>query len=222
MIQVVAVHTAIALVDPVTRLFKEHLPTVKLNHIADDSLIQEVIANNKVTPAVRKRLFNYYYSAVDAGAGLIFNTCSSIGEVAQMARVFLPVPILKIDDPMAEIAVETGIKIGVLATLPTTLQPTVNLLRSKAKDKNKEIEIIEGLAEGAFQAVMAGDSEKHDKLILKASEKVAAKADIIVLAQGSMARMEQKLAEVTGKKVLSSPLSGVLGVKKYLEQNNLV
>ena len=47
-----------ALVEPLTKLFKEHLPEVKLNHIADDSLIQEVIANNEVTPAVRRRLIS--------------------------------------------------------------------------------------------------------------------------------------------------------------------
>ena len=51
MIRVVAVHTAMALVEPLTKIFKEYLPEVKLNHIADDSLIQEVIANDQVTPA---------------------------------------------------------------------------------------------------------------------------------------------------------------------------
>lgn len=221
MIRVFAVHTAMAMIEPTTNLFKEHLPEVKLNHLADDSLIQEVIANNQVTPAVRKRLFNYYQSAVDAGANIIFNTCSSIGDVAQMARLFLPIPLIKIDDAMAEQAVEKGKKIGVLATLPTTLKPTANLVLAKAKEKNISVEIVEGLAEGAFQAMMSGDKETHDKLILKASEKVADKADVIVLAQGSMARMEQQLADVTGKIVLSSPLLGVLSIKDYILNHQL-
>lgn len=218
MLKVFAVHTALAMVEPVTKLFKEHIPNVKLNHIVDDSLIQEVIEFNAVTPSVAKRLVNCYHMAVDAGADIIFNTCSSIGEIAQMARKMIPIPLLKIDDPMANIAVETADKIGVLATLPTTLAPTVKLLRSMAKNHNKKIEIFEGLAEGAFQAVMSGDRETHDNLIVKASEAVAGKADIIVLAQGSMARIETKLAEITGKKVLSSPLSGVLGVKDYIQK----
>ncbi len=222
MIRIVAVHTAIALVESITKLFKEHLPEVTLNHIVDDSLIQEVIAKNKVTPAVRKRLFNYYFAAIDAGANVIFNICSSVGEIAELARSFISIPILKIDDPMAIEAVETASRIGVLATLPTTLNPTINLLKNKAKERSKNINIIEGLAEGAFQAVMSGDSETHDNLILRASEKIADQVDLIVLAQGSMARMEEKLAEVSGKKVLSSPLSGVLGIKEYLENKNLI
>jgi len=221
MIRVFAVHTALAMVEPVTELFKEHLPEVKLNHIVDDSLIQEVIEFNRVTPAVAKRLVNCYHMAVDSRADIIFNTCSSIGEIAQFARKLVPIPLLKIDDPMAIRAVETASRIGVLATLPSTLAPTAKLLQTMADERGKQIEIVEGLAEGAFQAVMSGDRETHDNLILKASEKVAGKVDLIVLAQGSMAKMQERLEEVSGRKVLSSPLSGVLGVKEYISKHNL-
>jgi aspartate/glutamate racemase len=222
MIRVVAVHTAMALVEPVTELFKEHLPDVKLNHIVDDSLIQEVIAHNEVTNAVRKRLFSYYHTAVDAGANLIFNMCSSVGEVAEAGRLFVPIPILRIDEPMAIRAVKEGNKIGVLATLETTLAPTVALLKKKARERNCEIQIVEGLAKGAFQAVMAGDGEKHDRLILETAERIKSRVDLFVLAQGSMARMEKQVAGKAKKKVLSSPLSGVLGVKNYLSKNKLI
>lgn len=219
MIKVFAVHTALAMVEPVTQLFKEHLPEVKLNHIVDDSLIQEVIANNTVTPAVAKRLLNCYHTAVDAGADIIFNTCSSIGEIAQIARKIVAIPVLKIDDPMASEAVSMANRIGVLATLPTTLAPTVKLLQTMAEVQGKQIEVVEGLAEGAFQAMMSGDRDTHDNLILKASEAVAPKVDLIVLAQGSMGRMQEQLEALTGKKVLSSPLSGTLGVKKYIKDH---
>ena len=216
MVKVFAVHTALAMVEPTTELFKKHLPDVKLNHIVDDSLIQEVIINNMVTPSVAKRLMNCFFMAVDAGADIIFNTCSSIGEIAQMARKTVPIPLLKIDDPMAIEAVNIFSRIGVLATLPTTLEPTANLLKSVAADSGKEIQVTEGLAEGAFEAVMSGDRETHDNLILEASEIVADKVEVIVLAQGSMARMEKKLVQVSGKPVLSSPESGVLGVKSFI------
>ena len=219
MIKVFAVHTALAMVEPITALFKEHLPEVKLNHIVDDSLIQEVIANDKVTPAVAKRLVNCYYTAVDAGADIIFNTCSSIGDIAQMSRKLVSIPLLKIDDPMALEAVQKAKRIGVIATLPTTLAPTAKLLLTMANEQNKDVQIIEGLAEGAFAAMISGDRDTHDNLIIKASELVAPKVELIVLAQGSMGRMQDKLSEITGVPVLSSPLSGVLGVKKYIEEN---
>ena len=64
---VICVHTAMALVEPLTKIFQELIPEVTVNHIADSSLIKEVIANNQVTAAVRRRLLSYYNAAADAG-----------------------------------------------------------------------------------------------------------------------------------------------------------
>lgn len=213
---VVAIHTAMPMVEPTKKLFAIHLPDVRLINIVDDSLIQDVIAAGEVPSAVEKRLMNYYHSSIDAGADVIFNTCSSVGDFALKARELLDIPLVKIDDAMAETAVKESASIGVLATLPTTLSPTVRLIRHYAQKLGRDVKIAEGLADGAFQAVIAGDREKHDQLILKAAEKIAGQVDTFVLAQGSMARMEKKIAETTGKKVLSSPERGVLHVKEVL------
>lgn len=222
MIKIVAVHTAMALVEPLNQLFKEHLPEVKLNHIVDDSLIQEVIANNTVTPAVRRRLLAYYQTAAESGAQFIFNCCSSVGDVAEMGRLIAPIPVFRIDYPMAVQAVTMGKRIGVIATLPTTLAPTKRLLLRLAEETGKDLILVDGLAEGAFQAAQAGDANKHDQLILEAAQRIASQVDLLVLAQGSMARMEKTLREWTKKPVLSSPLLGVMGLKEYLLDKGLI
>ena len=214
---VVAIHTAMTMVEPTKQLFAEHLPGHRLINIADDSLIQDVISANMVTPAVRKRLMNYYHSAVDAGADVIFNTCSSIGDVAITAREFVPVPIVKIDDAMAEKAVKEYSHIGVLATLPTTLDPTARLVMYFACREGKKVEVEKGLADGAFRKLMEGDVQEHDRLIKETALGLAGKVDVFVLAQGSMARIQDQLSRLTGKPVLSSPLSGILNVCKVVE-----
>ena len=216
MIRVVCVHTAMALVEPLTKIFKEYLPEVKLNHIADDSLIQEVIANDAVTPAVRRRLLSHYVAAADAGADVVFNTCSSVGDIADYGNIYAPIPVFRIDYPMAVEAVTTANRIGVISTLPTTLAPTRRLLENEAKKAGREVVLVDGLADGAFAAGQSGDGETHDRLIAEAATKIAGQVDMFVLAQGSMARMEQRLAEMTGKPVLSSPVSGVKGLRKFL------
>lgn len=215
--KVVCVHTAMALVEPLTKIFREYLPEVKLNHIADDSLIQEVIANNKVTPAVKRRLLSYYMTASDSGADVVFNCCSSVGDIADLGNEIAPIPVFRIDYPMAVKAVNSAKRIGVISTLPTTLEPTCRLLLNAAKQEGKEVELVEGLADGAFAAGQSGDGETHDRLIAEAAANIADKVDLFVLAQGSMARMEQKLSELTGKPVLSSPVSGVKGLREFLK-----
>lgn len=214
---IVAVHTAMTMVEPIKQMFAEHLPGHRLINIADDSLIQDVIRANAVTPAVRKRLMNYYQSAVDAGADVIFNTCSSIGDVAITAREYINIPLVKIDDAMVQKAVEGYSRIGVMATLPTTLDPTVRLVKSFANRLNKPVEIEKGLAEGAFQNLMEGDVSAHDQLILETAIKLGEKVDVFVLAQGSMAKMQDQITQQTGKPVLTSPLLGILNVKEIVE-----
>lgn len=213
---VAAIHTAAPMVETTRQLFAEYLPEVRLINIADDSLIQDVISDGQVTPQTARRLTSYYFAAVDAGADLIFNTCSSVGDIADLAADLVPVPIVKIDAAMAAQAVDQAARIGVLATLPTTLGPTLRLLRGKADAIDKTVTLIEGLAQGAFDAVLAGDRTLHDALILKAALQVARQVDLLVLAQGSMARMEHTLQGEIGKPVLTSPVLGVLDVKKTL------
>lgn len=216
MINVICVHTAMALVEPLTKTFAELLPEVNVNHIADSSLIKEVIANNEVTPAVRRRLLAYYNAAADAGADVVFNTCSSVGDVADYGNTYAPIPVFRIDQPMAAQAVAIYNRIGVISTLPTTLDPTCRLLKNEAKKVGREVTLVEGLADGAFAAGQSGDGETHDRLIAEAAGRIANQVDAFVLAQGSMARMEQRLSELTGKPVLSSPVLGVKGLRKFL------
>lgn len=215
---VAAVHTTAAMVEPTKTLFAELLPGTRLINILDDSLIQEVIRDGRVSPAVARRLVHYLFAAVDAGADLILNTCSSVGEIVESARSLVPVPIVRLDEAMATEAVGAAQTIGVLATLPTTLEPTVTLLRLQATRAGRAVRVVEGLAEGAFQALLAGQAEQHDRLILETAKRVAREVQVLVLAQGSMARMEQALANATGKLVLSSPRRGVLAVKQRLDQ----
>ena len=100
MIHVVCVHTAMALVEPLTKIFQEYLPEVNVNHIADSSLIKEVIAAGEVTPAVRRRLLSYYNGAADAGADVVFNTCSSVGDVADYGNLYIYILIKDVAYPL--------------------------------------------------------------------------------------------------------------------------
>lgn len=216
---VAAVHTGVFMVDLIKDLCAEILPDdVRVISVVDDGIIAEAVAAGGVTPAITKRLISYYQAGVDAGADIVFNTCSSVGEVADLGAKQLTVPLFKIDIPMATKAVEMGDTVGVLATLPTTLGPTVRLVKSRSIELKKPVEVLEGLAEGAFDRFLAGDTDTHDQMILDTAMKLAEKVDVFVLAQASMSRIENLLAEKTGKPVLSSPRLGVMGLKDKLTE----
>lgn len=215
--KVVAIYTGHGLMENVRAMFQEQIPDCRLVNIIDDSLIADVIENNAVKPGVTRRLIQYYQTAADMGADVIFNTCSSVGDLVAVGQKLVDVPIVRIDEPMAREAVNNYQKIGVIATLPTTLEPTVRLLKEQAALLGKEVSVVNGLADGAYQALVSGKPEEHDQRILDVAQKLAGEVDAIVLAQGSMARMEQKLAEMTGIPVLSSISRGVQAVKVALD-----
>ncbi len=218
--KIAAIYTGAALVKPLSDLMKEILPDYEVMNILDDSMIAEIIAEGKMNKAVKRRLYGYYETACASGAELILNTCSSIGDAVYGAREFMPIPIIRIDEAMAQKAIDMASSIAVLATLPTTLEPTIKLLQMCAEERGKKITIISGLAEGAFEAITNGDSKKHDQLIVETAKKISETCDVILLAQGSMARMEGPLRELTGKTVFSSPRLGVEMVKDIMEGLN--
>ena len=187
------IHTSASLVPVFADLCNKYLPGVKTFNIVDDSLIKNTIACGELTPATSRRVVNYAGSAQEAGADFILFTCSSIGPAVEMAASLTKVPVLRVDQPMADKAVQMGGKIGVIATLSTTLEPTTDLVKRRAAAAGKEIEIVSRLCEGAFDALMSSDAATHDKLVAGALKDLSKEVDVIVLAQASMARVVDSL-----------------------------
>lgn len=219
MSKVVAVYTGQGLSDQLKPIFQELLPDSQVINVIDDGIIHD-IQQDGINEAIIRRLFTYYRQAEEMGADVILNTCSSIGEVVDQVQPLIKTPIVKIDEMMAQEAINNYKRVGVMATLPTTLEPTIRLVKAQAVQAGKQVEVVNGLAEGAFHALIGGNPEEHDLKIEQTAEKIADQVDVIVLAQGSMARMQQKLQEKTGKPVLSSPRLGITAVKNIIEQNN--
>jgi Asp/Glu/hydantoin racemase len=200
------IHTSATLVPVFAQLCKTKLPDVDTFNIVDDSLVRAIGARGALTADIARRVAGYIESAESGGADLVLVTCSSIGPAVEAAAPFAAVPVVRVDEPMADAAVRTGRRIGVIATLPTTLNPTTDLVRRRAARAGKQIELTSRLCAGAFDALMAGDAAKHDALVAAALKELSAQVDVIVLAQASMARVVDTLA-VADKRVpiLASP-----------------
>lgn len=200
------VHTSATLVPVFAALCNRFIPGVKVFNIADDSLIKNTISCGALTPDTARRVVGYARSAEDAGADYIMFTCSSIGRAVETAAGLVNVPVLRVDQPMAAMAVEKGNRIGIIATLSTTLDPTTDLVRRNALQVGKEIELFPHLCEGAFEALMAGNAETHDRLVGGALKAMSETVDVIVLAQASMARVVDANPSLAEKlPILASP-----------------
>lgn len=206
-------HTGAVVIAGFAELASELLPDVEVQNLLDDRIVADL--GSGVDPAsIASRLESLGNTAVAAGASALLFTCSSISQYAGELQSKLGVPVLRIDEAMADGAVATGKRVGVVATLATTLRPTVGLLQERAASQGVVVEIAELVVPGAFEAVVAGDRARHDELVAEAIEQMGANNDVVVLAQASMASAAQ-IANVEVP-VLSSPRPGIERLARLL------
>ena len=193
--------------------------TPEILNYQDPSILAEVREHGYVTSGAAARLVGMYMQAVSDGADAILNCCSSVGEVADAAQSigrYTGIPIVRIDEEMCREAARLGLRVGVLATLSTTLEPTKNTVARVAREMNKHIDLVDGLVD-AFGA----DQDKLKALLCAKAEEIADQVDVILLAQGSMAYAEDKIHEKIGKPVLSSPRFGAQALAAALKVKGL-
>jgi len=215
------IHTVVGLVPTFEDLVRRHLPGWAPFNIVDESLLRNVIRQSEAKSSTMRRLANHVWSAVDAGAEAILVTCSSIGPAVDATRPFCPVPLVRVDEGMADAALDAGNRIGVLATLSSTLEPTRDLLNSHAARAGRSLTIVASICEGAFASLAAGDRAGHDARVAEGIAALADQVDVIVLAQASMARVvDGELGSKIHIPVLSSPELGVLHLRSQLAEQH--
>jgi aspartate/glutamate racemase len=208
-------HTVPALAATFEQLIGEAAPGTRQLHRVDASLLADA-RRVGVTRDVADRVERHIRALIDDGADAVLVTCSSIGEAVEAAAASAGVPVLRVDEPMARkaarIAADAGAaagrpgRIAVLATLQATLGPTGRLIE-RAAGASRDAEVEATVVPGAVEARESGDQARHDALVREAAVLAAATADVVVLAQASMA------AALTGADlgvpVLTSPPGGV-------------
>lgn len=210
-------HSSAGTLAMIQSLTRELMPDAVIVHFVEDSMINDVIKNNGVTTAINVRLAAYVQCANLAGCQIFMTACSSIGRSVEDCQFLSPIPVMRIDEAMAREAVEKYENFAVLATVGTTLRPTLEFIERMAAESGRGPVIRSKLMEEAFTAFLAGDYAKHDDIVAAGIKEVLEQdCQAIVLAQASMSRVLDK----TGKlpvPVLTSPERGVLLLKNRLE-----
>ena len=213
------IHTVTSLVPTFTGLCEELIPGTVLFNIADEALLRMVSKAQGLTPAIYRRVAEDAVTAEAAGADVILVTCSSISPCVDVARNMVSVPVLKIDEPMVDRAIATGTRIGVAATARTTLKPTTEQINARARVAGKSVHVDAVFCEGAFDALMSGDSDRHDQIVKDHLYRMMVSNEVIVLAQASMARVADQIPDSEKTvPILASPRLGIERVRDVIRQ----
>ena len=208
------IHTTPATIASLNALVKEVIGEVEVVNFLDDSILGDM-REKHVVEFVKERWISYAKVLEQLGADAVLSACSTVGAFAEEADRLLRIPVYRIDEAMCEEAVRRGKVISILATLQSTLEPTEDLVIRKAESLGKDVTIHTVLVEGAYEALMEGRKDVHDRKIREAVESGLKQSDMVVLAQASMAAA---IPDGSGAadKILTSPKLGVKKLKKDL------
>jgi hypothetical protein len=201
-------HTSPVHIPTFERLLVEIDPSITARHFVDESLLNEARAAGEITPALEQRIAAALRDASAPDDAVVLCTCSTIGGSAEASGAQTGSVVLRVDRPMAERAVALGERILVAAALASTLGPTRTLIEDTAQAAGKRIELRELLCETAWAVFESGDLAGYAETIANELRAAAGDADVIVLAQASMAAAAPLCADI-GIPILSSPRLGL-------------
>lgn len=182
--------------NPFGKPFAEENPDIEVYNIMDDSLLVDTRRYNGMTPVIASRMLNYAKAAESSGADGVICTCTSVNHATKMIRPLLNIPMINIEEPVAEMAAKSGKRIGVMGTIPTSPGAISWEIEEKAAEMGKEIEIVPVVVDGAFDVLCAGDREKHDEMVCEALYKLSKEVDCIAFAQISMSLLKHEPVDV--------------------------
>jgi Asp/Glu/hydantoin racemase len=221
MTKVALIHTVRSVLNTFDERIKNAIGDIRVVNTLDEFLASDPAENGEFTVENMNRLFSFIRCAEMTGADAVVVTCSTLSPTVEKVRPFINIPVIAIDDAMIKKAAEKGTKITILATADSTIEPTKSKLLREVSKLNKEVEISVIVCSEAYAAVKAGDIKHHDEILKKKSLEIK-QQDVVILAQASMAHLQEVIEKICGCTVLSSPSLCVKELKQTLEALNKI
>ena len=211
--RIALIHALAHSVEPVNAALAAQWPEAARMNLLDDSLSADLARGGRgLDQAMHERFDRLARYALDCGSDAILFTCSAFGPcIDAVTRALDPLPVLKPNEAMVAEAVAMRQRIGLVATFAPTLQSMPDEFPASAA-----LDCV--LAEGALEALDAGDGERHDALIAQAAAGLAARGcGVIALAQFSMTRARVAAERGSGRPVLTTVDSAVRELRRRLQ-----
>ena len=207
------IHAVTTAIPPILQAFREGWPEAEVSNLLDDDLMPAYRRDGGLSVGIARRIRELALYAARTGADGILFTCSVFTAVEDLAKRLVSIPLLKPDEAMVAAALDSGKRIGVVATNPPAAPAAEAQLKSAASARGMEIEVVSALADGAIAAMNAGDPATRDRLIAEAAANLSPAVEVICLAQVSMALARAEVQARVHVPVLTSPATAVARLK---------
>ena len=210
MTRLALIHALSHSVAPINEAFERDWPEAVRMTLLDDSLSADLARSGKgLDEVMHERFQRLAQYAVDTGARGILFTCSAFGPcIEAVARRHAGLPVLKPNEAMIEEVAQGQGRLGLIATFAPTLA-------SMPAEFPQGTLLELALAEGALDALNAGDTQRHDALIAEQAAALRERGCTrLALAQFSMARARTVCEAASGLPVLTTVDSAVKALRR--------
>lgn len=211
--RIALIHATPLSLAPIHAAFRAAWPEPVLADLLDSSLSADLARDGALTPSMTGRFLTLGRYVVDAGADAILFTCSAFGPcIEAVAKAHAPMPVLKPNEAMIAEARRMGARrIGLVASFAQSFTSMLPEFAAGAPGAVVET----ALAEGAMQALAAGDAARHDALVAEAAGSLR-HCEVIAFAQFSLSRAKAAAGAASGLPVLTTPDAAVAELRRRL------
>ena len=213
--RIVLIHATAVSIGPILAAFTNEWPAAETVNVLDDSLSRDRDSGKAEPDVIEQRIAALANYGLQVGADGILFSCSAFGREIEAVKARLRIPVLKPNEAMFEEALAIGGRIGMIATFRPSIPSMEQEFQALAEGLGKTARLDSLFVAEAMAALARGDLETHNRLIREASSAFAG-YDTVMLAQFSASQALPAVADELGCTVLTSPLSVVKKMKKYL------
>lgn len=212
------IHATCSAVPPLNAAFNRLAPDATVLNFVDENIQFHANQIQGIDDKIYQDFVHIVIKAQEAGVDAIVVACTVLTPIVDVVKPFTKVPILAVDRPMLEKAVNNYTKIGVVATNAPSGPATKIQLEGIAKKISKTIEVDTEIDTKAMIALKTGNEAEHHRLNQAAAIELKKRGcETVILAQITQAAAEQEVALV-GIPVLTSPNEAVKAVLKEIEE----
>lgn len=216
MTRIFLIHATRVAIDPIEAAASRLWPEAEVISILEEGLSVDRASTAELTADLTRRIVDLSRYAVAAQADGVLFTCSAFGAAIERADHEAPAPVMKPNEAMFDAAFAHGERVAMIYTFPPAAAGMEEQFREAALTRGSNATITSVFCAGALEAKRAGDAAKHDRLIAECASGIK-DADVLLLAQFSMATAAEAVRLVTDIPVLSSPEAAITEMRRRIE-----
>ena len=214
-VRVGVIHALMNSIEPTQAAFEDCWSEAGVAHLLDGSLYLDRSRGTADELEISSRIDRLIQYCESTGAEAILFTGSFFGDAVRLARDHVKVPVLTSFEGLVDRALGLGRPLRVLSTAAESAPLLVAELEQEATRRSSAVSAAGHVIPDAMDALLSGDSELHDRLIVDAVRETDP-AEVVLFAQFTMERVLRQCVEVRDAPVFSPATEGALRLRQVI------